>query len=83
MQLTLFIENVLDCFCIDAETREGGGVLLKQEASRPDSSAVYYTQPNERIMTLIWPFNATQSQMSQGKLKDHIWFTICVSCKIR
>ena len=22
-------------------------------------------------MTLIWPFNATQSQMSRGKLKDH------------
>ena len=24
-------------------------------------------------MTLIWPFNATQGQMSWGKLKDHIY----------
>ena len=28
-------------------------------------------------------FQCHQSQMSQGKLKDHIWFTICVSCKIQ
>ena len=27
---------------------------------------------------LIWPLNATQGQMSWGKLKDHIWFTIYV-----
>ena len=29
-------------------------------------------------MILIWPYNATQSQMQWGKLKDHIWFTIYV-----
>ena len=29
-------------------------------------------------MTLIWPFNATQGQISWGKLKDHIWFNIYV-----
>ena len=28
---------------------------------------------NEHPMTLIWPFNATQGQMSWGKLKDHIY----------
>ena len=29
-------------------------------------------------MTLSWSFNGTQGQMSWGKLKDNIWFTIYV-----
>ena len=37
-----------------------------------NTSSYNDTQPNEHLMTLNLPFNATQVQMSWGKLKDHI-----------